>query len=185
MCTFEFRTIYAKEAEQTAGIEQICFPPTEACTREMMLKRVAAVPDMFWVAVDQSTGRIAGFINGLATKEEVFKDEFFQNEKLHDPDGENVMILGLDVLPEYRGRGLARALMTGFQERERKRGRKTMFLTCLDDKVAMYEKMGFENLGISGSVWGGEQWYEMRCDLAAGMDEKSFDSRRIAEGYKK
>ena len=29
----------------------------------------------------------------------------------------------------------------------------------------MYEKMGFQNQGISGSSWGGEQWYEMSCVL--------------------
>lgn len=25
----------------------------------------------------------------------------------------------------------------------------------------MYAKMGFADKGISGSVWGGEQWHEM------------------------
>ncbi len=29
----------------------------------------------------------------------------------------------------------------------------------------MYEKMGFQNNGISQSVWGGEEWYEMSCVL--------------------
>lgn len=33
---FEFRNIKKNEAEQTAEIERICFPPNEACTPEMM-----------------------------------------------------------------------------------------------------------------------------------------------------
>ena len=49
---FEFREIRPDEAEQAAKIEQICFPPNEACTEKMMRERVAAVPDLFLVAVD-------------------------------------------------------------------------------------------------------------------------------------
>ena len=40
-----------------------------------------------------------------------------------------------------------------------------MILTCLEEKVKMYEKMGFHNDGISQSTWGGEEWYEMSCLL--------------------
>ena len=50
---FEFREIRPDEAEQAAKIEQICFPPNEACTEKMMRERVAAVPDLFLVAVDK------------------------------------------------------------------------------------------------------------------------------------
>lgn len=38
-------------------------------------------------------------------------DEFFTNAGLHNPDGKNIMLLGLDVLPEYRKQGLGRELM--------------------------------------------------------------------------
>ena len=31
---------------------------------------------------------------------------FFTDADLYDPEGRNVMLLGLDVLPEYRGRDL-------------------------------------------------------------------------------
>ena len=96
---FEFREIRPDEAEQAAKIEQICFPPNEACTEKMMRERVAAVPDLFLVAVDKEKGRLAGFLNGLATNEKMFSDEFFTDAGLHDPEGENVMLLGLDVLP--------------------------------------------------------------------------------------
>ena len=75
------------------------------------------------------------------------------------------MLLGLDVLPEYRGQGLARAIMFQYLRRERERGREAAILTCLDSKVKMYEKMGFEDRGIAQSSWGGEQWHEMICKL--------------------
>lgn len=162
---FEFRDIRPEEAEQTAEIERICFPPNEACSRKMMLERVAKAPEMFLVAVDRATGRIAGFLNGLATGETVFRDEFFTDADLYEPDGPNIMLLGLDVLPEYRGQGLARELMNRYLRREQEKGRCEVTLTCLDGKIKMYEKMGFTNQGVSASVWGGEQWYDMTCRL--------------------
>ena len=75
------------------------------------------------------------------------------------------MLLGLDVLPEYRGQGLATELMRRYLQREQEKERCQVTLTCLEGKIKMYEKMGFRNKGISDSVWGGEQWYDMSCRL--------------------
>lgn len=121
------------EAEQVAMIEKICFPPNEACSEEHMKQRVALAPELFLVAAD---------IN------------------LYYPEGKNIMVLGLDVLPEYRNQGLAGELV--FQYFQREKRRHAILLTCLDEKVQMYEKMGFVDLGIANSTWGGEEWHEMR-----------------------
>lgn len=75
------------------------------------------------------------------------------------------MLLGLAVLPQYRGQGLAGELMARYIRRERNNGRKRLILTCLEEKIAMYEKMGFRNCGLSGSSWGGKDWYDMVCIL--------------------
>lgn len=160
---FEFRNILPEEADQAVAIEQICFPPNEACSEKHMKKRIAKAPELFLVAVDKETGRLAGFLNGLSTNEEIFRDEFFTDEDLYEPAGRNVMLLGLDVLPEYRGQGLARELVRQYANREREKGRQSLILTCLDAKVKMYEKMGFADKGIANSTWGGEEWHEMSC----------------------
>lgn len=165
---FEFRNIRPEEAAQAAEIEQICFPPNEACTNEHMKERVLVAPELFLVAVDKKTGKIAGFLNGLATEEDVFRDEFFTDVKLYDPAGKNVMLLGLDVLPDYRGHGLAGEIVRRYLERERKNGRNMLLLTCLEGKVKMYEKMGFLDRGIAGSSWGGEEWHEMVWKIGEG-----------------
>ena len=162
---FEFRDIFPSEAEQAAMIEKICFPPNEACSEKMMLERVAKAPELFLVAVDRESGKIAGFLNGLSTEEGKFRDEFFVDAELYDPAGRNVMLLGLDVLPEYRRQGLAREIMSRYLRRERERGRKEVFLTCLNSKVEMYKRMGFQDRGMAQSAWGGEQWHEMSCVL--------------------
>lgn len=158
---FEFRDIKPDETKQAVVIEQICFPPHEACSARAMTERIAAAPELFMVAIDKSSGKIAGFFNGVATDETSFRDEFFTDISLHRAAGKSVMLLGLDVLPEYRGQGLAREILGRYIERERKRGREYLILTCLDNKVEMYRKMGFIDRGIADSTWGNEEWHEM------------------------
>lgn len=162
---FEFRNIRPEEAEQAVAIEQICFPPNEACSEKDMKERIAKAPELFLVAVDKKTGKLAGSLNGLSTDEDSFRDEFFTNADLYNPDGKNIMILGLSVLPEYRMQGLGRELVFEYLRRERENDRKRVLLTCLKSKVRMYQKMGFIDQGIANSTWGDEEWHEMSCTI--------------------
>ncbi len=162
---FEFRDIKQNEGDQAVRIEQICFPPHEACSKEHVMEKVTYASELFLVAVDRETGNVAGFLTGIATDEVAFRDAFFTDIQLHHADGKNIMLLGLDVLPEYRGQGLAREIMARYAKREKEKGRKALILTCLESKVEMYQKMGYTDLGISASTWGNEEWHEMRKDL--------------------
>lgn len=162
---FEFRNIMQGEIDQAVKIEEICFPPHEACSEKMMRERVNTAPELFLVAVDCETGKIAGFLNGLSTNEDIFRDDFFVDTSLYDPEGINVMLLGLDVLPQYRRQGLASEIMRRYVEAEKVKGRKKLILTCLESKVAMYQKMGYKDLGMAQSSWGGEKWHEMCIEL--------------------
>lgn len=162
---FEFRNIRVEETKQAVEIEQICFPPNEACSEKSMTERILKAPELFLVAIDRETGKIAGFLNGLATDEEIFRDEFFTDANLNNPNGKNVMLLGLDVLPEYRRQGLATEIVEQYKVREKANHRKILTLTCLDSKVEMYKKMGFTDNGIANSTWGGEEWHEMVVEI--------------------
>ncbi len=162
---FEFRDIRQDEVDQAITIEQICFPPNEACSPKAITERVAAASELFMVAVDKSTGRLAGFLNGVSTQECRFRDEFFTDISLYDPEGKHIMILGLDVLPEYRRQGLGREIVYQYCRRERAKGREMLCLTCLEHLVEMYEKFGFEDRGKADSTWGGEEWHEMTCRI--------------------
>lgn len=162
---FVFRDIEQGEAGQAAEIERICFPPNEACSEKSIRERIAAASELFLVAVDKQKGKIAGFLNGIATNENAFRDEFFTDIRLYNPQGKNIMLLGLDVLPEYRNQGLGRELVFQYLKREKERNRETVFLTCLNPKIKMYEKFGFTDRGIANSTWGGEEWHEMRYTL--------------------
>lgn len=162
---YQFRAIRTEEISQAVRIEQICFPPNEACSEQHMQERIMTAPELFLVAIDKKTGKIAGFLNGLPTAETVFRDEFFTDAKLYEPEGKTIMLLGLDVLPEYRRQGLARALVEQYVLKEQKNERTLLLLTCLNEKVPMYEKFGFTDLGIANSTWGGEEWHEMSYHL--------------------
>lgn len=162
---FEFRSVRTEETDEAAALEQKCFPPNEACAPQFMKERIQAAAEIFLVAVDRGNGRIAGFLNGIATEEKHLRDEVFIDASLHDPRGKNIMLTGLAVLPDYRGQGLARELVEHYVQRERQKGRKRLVLTCLEEKVEMYRKFGFQDMGLSESLWGGEEWHEMFRDL--------------------
>lgn len=75
--------------------------------------------------------------------------------------GKIICFWGLRSSRNTRGQGLARELMMRYLDREQKRGRERAILTCVDEKVEMYRRMGFEYIGISASVLGDEKWNEM------------------------
>lgn len=92
---FEFRSI--EETEQAIIIEQICFPLNEACSEKSMKDRIATAPELFLVAVDNETGKLAGFLNGLSTNENLFQDEFFTNANLYNPIHKSLDLLILQM----------------------------------------------------------------------------------------
>ncbi|SFR89059.1 GNAT family N-acetyltransferase [[Clostridium] aminophilum] len=94
------------------------------------MERISVAPDLFYVAIEKESGKMAGFLDGIATDEMVFRDEFFTDASLHNPKGRNIMLLGLDVLPEFRKIGLAREIVWNYCRREEKKERKRLVLTC-------------------------------------------------------
>ena len=58
---YEFRDIRPEETEEAIEIEQICFPPNEACLPKSMRERIEKAPELFLVAIDRENGKIAGF----------------------------------------------------------------------------------------------------------------------------
>lgn len=155
---YSIRQILENEAELAENVELACFPPNEACILPIMKQRVEYARDLFLVAVDENENMI-GIIDAIATNERHLKDEFFTDITLHDPSGKHCMILGLAVVPTWQKKGVAKALMKAFIESQKCRD--TIVLTCLESKVSLYKKLGYEDLGVSDSSWGGEEWHEM------------------------
>lgn len=162
---YELRQVLPTDAEIATEIEAVCFPPSEACTLPIMKERIQHAAPSFVVAVERETGKIVGFVNALCTEESTLRDELFTDTSLHDPDGENVMICSVAVLPEYRKQGIAREMMSELLRKQQELGKRQAILTCVPGKVTMYKKFGFTDRGESESTWGGEKWHEMWCGL--------------------
>ena len=103
-----------------------------------------------------------GFLDGMVSGSPELTDVMFADASLHDPKGDWQMIFGLNTIPEYRNRGCAGQLIDRCIADAKQEGRRGVVLTCLEEKIPYYEKFGFQNEGVSGSVHGGAVWYSMR-----------------------
>lgn len=149
-----------EEKEILAEIEGICFPPAEAAEKEEVFKRMEVFPENFVVA--ELDGKVIGFINGCTTDKPVLEDELYHNVSLHKKDGFIQTVFGLNVLPKYRRRGVARKLVNAFLELARERKRDGVILTCKEHMIPFYESCGFSMMGKADSDHGGAVWYDMQ-----------------------
>lgn len=149
------------EGDILAVIEGTCFPPAEAAEPKMVKARLAAFPEQFFVA-EMEDGEIAGFINGNVTDMPCLPDELYHDVSLHKPDGDYFTVFGLNVLPEYRCRGIAACLVKAYIQAAKERGKKGVILTCKDHMVHYYEKFGFVCHGVADSNHGGAVWNDMK-----------------------
>ncbi len=157
------RGIDPEDLDRIAEIEAVCFPASEAAPLVVFKERIAAFPEYFLVA--ETAGMLVGFINGCVTNSAVIYDELFHSARHHIPDGKNLTVFGLDVIPQYRKQGIAAQLMSHFIQLARNTSRKSVILTCKDRLVHYYESFGYVNNGISKSTHGGSQWYDMTLFL--------------------
>lgn len=162
---FELVNPTRDDLDALCEMERLCFSPGEVLTREQLAPKLERAAGLWLVARDVATGQPAGFLDGVASDAERFDDLFFDGVAGHDPLGKNIMLTGLEVLPAYRGRGLAHRLMAAYQALRRAEGRRALFLTCHAEKLAFYRDMGFESLGPSASALGSGEWLDCICPL--------------------
>ena len=149
-----------EDVEAIAELERICFPPAEAATYEQFAERVRAYGDGFWLL--EQDGNLLSFVDGMATDERELTDGMYENPHLHNPDGAWQMIFGVNTRPDVRRRGIAmfvleRVILDSFLA-----GRQGLVLTCKEQLLGFYARLGFVNEGISSSEHGGAVWYSMR-----------------------
>lgn len=158
----QIRKATQQDLSTIAAIEQICFPIEEAATIESFAQRLEVYADHFWLL--EINGVVAGFIDGFVTEEKAIQDEMFEKAYLHNPAGCYQAVFGLNVLPEYRRRGYAAALLEALIADAEQAGRTGCILTCKEQLIPYYEKFGFVNQGVSSSKHGGAVWYNMLLD---------------------
>lgn len=163
------RPVRSEDLEAVTAVEATCFPAAEAASRASIEKRIQTFPERFFVA--ELSGEIIGFVNGATVDSRVIYDELFEKASLHKPEGAYQAIFGLDVVPEYRSRGIAAKLLNHMIETALKGGQKGLILTCKAHLTQYYEKFGFVNLGLSESTHGGAAWYDMVLDFQPIIEE--------------
>ena len=153
-----------------AELERSCFPEAEAADRDTFIKRLESYSEQFLVieVLDEETkdsGKVIGLVNGPITKEENLTDEMYADTGFHDINGSWKMIFGVETHPDFQHQGIASLAMRACIEQAKEEGRKGLVLTCKKELIGFYERFGFQNEGISGSVHGGAVWYQMRLSF--------------------
>lgn len=156
-----------EDLEQIAGVEAACFPPAEAASREAFRERLLTYPDHFWLLFEGE--KLISFVDGFVSDERELTDEMFARADGHTPQGKWQMIFGVNTLPAYRGRGYASLLLKEAIREAREDGREGVILTCKEEKIPFYARLGFVNKGESSSAHGGAKWLQM--ELVFGEEE--------------
>ena len=115
----------------------------------MMVERATKAPEYFLVAVDRQTGKIAGILNGLATDETTFRDEFFYKRRASCPGRKNSHASWTGSSSGISGRGACQSAYVSVSLQNGAKEKDMVLLTCLDSRVPMYEKMGFQSEGTA------------------------------------
>ncbi|MDZ4910861.1 GNAT family N-acetyltransferase, partial [Clostridium perfringens] len=79
----EIRLAHKDDLKEIIKIESICFPPSEAASKEVMKERFKAFGENFLVAVEDE--KIVGFINGCTTAKACLPDKLYNDVTLHNP----------------------------------------------------------------------------------------------------
>ncbi|WP_207262570.1 GNAT family N-acetyltransferase [Desulfovibrio sp. Huiquan2017] len=144
-------------------IEANCFPPAEAAWASSLRNRIEIYPEGFLVA--EWEGKVVGQVNAGSTDKDDITDEEFKQLIGHDPDGRNIVIFSLSVLPAFRQRGIAGTLLTNFIGHARDMGKSAIKLLCKEPLTAFYARFGFTDDGPSRSTHGGAVWHAMTLVL--------------------
>lgn len=159
----EIRNATLADLNEIARLEQLCFPKEEAATAEDLKKRLQTYPNHFWLL--ERDGKLVSMVDGLVSSKSVWDDSLYSHPEMHEEDGEYQMLFGVETDPAFRRKGYASILMKEVIKDCINDSRKGILLTCLDEYVPFYEKLGFTDCGAAQSSHGGKSWHQMELNL--------------------
>lgn len=157
------RSVTMEDLPRCAAIEEICFPAAQAASRQTIEARIRSYPGHILAGVYED--EIVGYVMGPVIDRLYIEDEMFADTACHSEENPYQAVFALAVVPAFQRRGIGGQLLHAMVELARKEGRRAVTLTCLQEKIRFYEALGFVNHGISASVHGGVQWYNMVREL--------------------
>ena len=136
------RSASMQDIEEISAIENECFPPEQACTREQFQQRLTYYPEHFWLL--EKDGEIISFVDGFCTDEETLTDEMYEKAEMHNEAGKVQMIFGVNTLPAYRKKGYGSQLIQKVIKDILKKDKNAIIeLHAQYDKQEFYQKLGF------------------------------------------
>ena len=153
------RNVQTRDLEQLLCIESEGFSIEEAATKEAFVERIGLIADTFIVA--EKKGEILGYINGPVINQIYITDNLFEKIKKNPKRGGYQSVLGIAVSKKARNQGISKILIEKMEELVKENEREGITLTCKQELVSFYEKLGFVNHGMSESKHGGVSWYNM------------------------
>lgn len=159
----EIKNATMRDLGQITAVEAECFPAAEAATEADFRARLRVYPNHFWLLFDGDI--LAGFVNGMVTDEPDLRDEMYENAALHQEEGRWQMIFGVNTVPQYRRQGCAERILRQVIAEAGHQGRAGLVLTCKQELLHYYGKLGFVDEGISRSTHGGAVWHQMRLEF--------------------
>lgn len=119
-------------------------------------------PELFlgaFVPQPDSGRTLLGYIDGVLSSEATLT---FESMSSHVPGARTVLIHGVCVSSNVRGRGIASALLFEYQRRlTAASSYDRVLLIAHEDKVSLYERAGFKSRGISSISFAGNPWLEL------------------------
>lgn len=92
----------------------------------------------------------------------------------HREAGRTIVLQSVAVLPEFRGRGIGKILVTAYRQQMNTANiADDLAVLCHQNSVTWFEKLGFFNQGLSNSQHGSGDWYKMTVPLAASTSPSS------------
>ena len=159
----EIRNASIKDLDRIYELEKACFSEAEAATYDALKQRLEVFPNHFWLL--ERDGRLVAMVNGMTTNNGQLEDKMYRDATLNDEDGKYQMMFGVETDPEFRRKGYASILMKEAIKDCRNDSRKGVILTCKEEHVPFYERLGFVNKGVADSNHANEVWYLMDLDL--------------------
>jgi len=159
----ELRTVMKADLDRCYEIESLAYPQSEAASKANILKRLIKFPEGFLVLKNEK--EIMGFINSGATNKVVLSDERFKELVGHDKNGKHIVIMSVVLHPDYQKKGYSSLLMKAFIQNMKALKKEEIYFICKEELLPLYEKFGYQNLGLSSSSHGGASWFEMSLSL--------------------
>lgn len=161
--SFSITKASPEDLDELHKIERLCFGGGKAASRQAFLYRLTNFPDYFLKA--EAGGKIAGFVNGCPSDQSYITDDLFLAGSPFKASGQNLLIFGLAVHPDFRRQGIAHTLMEQILRAAKADGKKRVSLTCEEHLIPFYEAFGYKNHGVSKSVIGGIKFFDMETGL--------------------